>query len=58
LSDFGLSKGMLPSVALTRTGQFLGTPDYMSPEQIEGSPVDGRTDTYSLGCVAYELLCG
>jgi DNA-binding beta-propeller fold protein YncE len=58
LSDFGLSKAMLPSVALTRTGQFLGTPNYMAPEQIEGGPVDGRTDQYSLGCVAYEMLCG
>ena len=57
LSDFGLSKGML-SAGLTETGQFLGTPDYTAPEQIEGRAVDGRTDQYALACSAFELLCG
>ncbi len=56
LSDFGLSKGAL--VGLTRAGQFVGTPNYMSPEQIEGRPVDGRTDQYALACTAFELLTG
>jgi len=58
LSDFGLARGMLSSSGLTRAGQFLGTPDYASPEQIGGGSVDGRTDQYALGCVAYTLLTG
>ena len=57
LSDFGLSKGIASS-GPTRSGQFLGTPDYSAPEQIEGKPVDGRADQYSLACAAFELLCG
>jgi Protein kinase domain/WD domain, G-beta repeat len=55
LSDFGLSKGV-QSARLTASGQFLGTPDYIAPEQIEGLPVDGRADQYALACVAFELL--
>jgi len=58
LSDFGLSKQSLSSPSLTRTGQFLGTLDYMSPEQISGRPVDGKTDLYALGCAAFEMLTG
>ncbi len=58
LSDFGVSKRATASVSLTGTGQFLGTPDYSAPEQIEGKVVDGRTDQYALACVAYELLTG
>jgi serine/threonine-protein kinase len=58
LSDFGLSKGTLSSAGLTGTGQFLGTVDYISPEQIEGKPVDGRADQYALACAAFELLTG
>jgi serine/threonine protein kinase len=57
LSDFGLSKGV-SSAGPTRSGQFLGTPDYSAPEQIDGKPVDGRADQYSLACAAFELLCG
>jgi serine/threonine protein kinase/WD40 repeat protein len=56
LSDFGVSKGAVSSVSLA--GQFLGTPDYSAPEQIQGRVVDGRTDQYALACVAYELLTG
>ncbi|HET7017027.1 MAG TPA: serine/threonine-protein kinase [Streptosporangiaceae bacterium] len=58
LSDFGLSKALMGTSGLTGTGQFLGTLDYMSPEQFEGRPVDGRTDQYALACAAYELLTG
>jgi len=58
LSDFGLSKVPLQAGKLTATGQFLGTLDYMSPEQIAGKPVDGRTDQYALACAAFELLTG
>jgi DNA-binding beta-propeller fold protein YncE len=58
LSDFGLSKGSLQTSGLTGTGTFLGTLDYISPEQIEGKPVDGRADEYALACAAFELLSG
>ncbi len=58
LSDFGLSKASLQSSGLTGTGTFLGTLDYIAPEQIEGKPVDGRADEYALACAAYELITG
>ncbi|MGH3122245.1 MAG: serine/threonine-protein kinase, partial [Streptosporangiaceae bacterium] len=58
LSDFGLSKSADVSLGLTAAGQFLGTPDYTAPEQIEGLPVDGRTDQYALACAVFELLTG
>ena len=58
LSDFGLSKASLQATGLTGTGMFLGTLDYIAPEQIEGRPVDGRADEYALACAAYELITG
>ena len=58
LSDFGLSKQSFSSASLTLTGQFLGTLDYMAPEQVEGSPIDGRADLYGLACAAYEMFTG
>ncbi|HEV2240194.1 MAG TPA: protein kinase, partial [Streptosporangiaceae bacterium] len=58
LSDFGLSKGALPSAELTRSGQYLGTAAYSAPEQIEGRAVDGRTDQYALACATFEMLSG
>ena len=58
LSDFGLSKHSLTSSTLTSTGQFLGTLDYVSPEQIQGQPVDGRADQYALACTVVEILTG
>jgi serine/threonine-protein kinase len=58
LADFGLTKRVGTESVLTRAGQFLGTLHYASPEQIEGKPVDGRTDQYALGCVMYECLTG
>ena len=57
LSDFGVSKAV-SSVGLTSPGQFVGTPDYSAPEQIQGRAVDGRTDQYALACVTYQLLTG
>ncbi len=58
LSDFGLSKGAMGLSAITATGQFLGTPDYMAPEQITGKTIDGKADQYSLAVSAFELLSG
>ncbi|WP_436943240.1 serine/threonine-protein kinase [Streptomyces sp. SudanB25_2051] len=58
LTDFGLTKKSLSLTGLTSVGQFVGTLDYVAPEQISGRPVDGRCDVYSLGCVVYEMLAG
>ncbi len=59
VSDFGLAKSLEASLAgMTRTGAFLGTPRYMSPEQVEGQPVDHRTDLYALGLICYEMVTG
>jgi len=57
LSDFGIAKAVVSSVTLTGP-VFIGTADYAAPEQIDGKAVDGRTDQYSLACVAYRLLTG
>jgi YVTN family beta-propeller protein len=59
LTDFGLTKRTSElSGGLTGTGRFLGTVDYVSPEQIQGRPVGPATDIYALGCVLYESLTG
>jgi hypothetical protein len=58
LSDFGLTKRTASVSGLTRSGQFMGTVDYVAPEQVQGQSVDGRADQYSLGCVAFECLTG
>jgi serine/threonine-protein kinase len=59
LTDFGLTKRLEgASGALTDSGQFVGTVDYVAPEQIEGKSIDARTDVYSLGCVLFESLTG
>jgi serine/threonine protein kinase len=58
LSDFGITKRALTHTGLTSTGQYVGTIDYIAPEQITGEQVDGRADIYSLGCVLYECLVG
>ena len=58
LSDFGLTKSVAGATALTGTGTFMGTPDYVSPEQITDKGVDGRADQYALACVTVALLTG
>ena len=58
LTDFGLTKHVASAAGLTGTGQFVGTLDYIAPEQIQGGTVDARADIYALGCVMYELLSG
>ncbi|TWT33626.1 Serine/threonine-protein kinase PrkC [Posidoniimonas corsicana] len=59
VADFGLARVSTPTEQqLTQVGVTMGTPLYMSPEQIEGRPVDARSDLYSLGVTAYHLLSG
>ncbi len=61
LIDFGIAKSFELDARmrkLTRTGVVFGSPAYMSPEQARAEAVDARSDIYSLGCVAYEMLCG
>jgi serine/threonine-protein kinase len=56
VTDFGIAK--LADVEMTKVGQLLGTPSYMSPEQAMGEKLDGRSDIFSLGVCAFEMLCG
>jgi tRNA A-37 threonylcarbamoyl transferase component Bud32 len=59
LADFGLAKLLMSgSVQLTASGVGVGTPAYMSPEQVQGIEVDARTDVYSLGVLLYEMVTG
>jgi len=66
VADFGIAKAVedsepshpSPSEALTGTGTIVGTAQYLSPEQVDGRPVDGRADVYALGVVLYEMLTG
>ena len=58
LSDFGIAKVLAGSKELTRHGAGVGTPEYMSPEQCQGGPVDGRADIYALGIMLFESLTG
>src|SRR3954451_13070839 len=58
LTDFGLTKKTTSQTALTQTGRFVGTPDYMPPEQISGGPADARADVYALGCLLFHALTG
>ena len=56
ITDFGVAR--LPGSDLTRSDQFVGSPGFMSPEQLKGSPVDGRADLFSLGVIFFQLLTG
>ena len=58
LTDFGLTKEQSEKSRLTKTGMFMGTLDYVAPEQIRGEALDGRTDQYALACVLFEALAG
>ena len=58
LTDFGLARMVEASTGVTATGAFVGTLDYVAPEQIRGERVDARADVYALGCVMFELLTG
>jgi len=60
VSDFGLAKsfGDDAAVGMTQAGAFLGTPRYMSPEQVEGNPADQRSDIYAYGLILYEMVAG
>jgi serine/threonine-protein kinase len=56
ITDFGIAR--IRSSQLTQTGTVMGTPSYMSPEQVKGDPLDGRSDQFSLAVIAYEMLTG
>jgi tetratricopeptide (TPR) repeat protein len=56
IMDFGVAR--LTTASMTGTGNIIGTADYMSPEQVKGARVDGRSDLFSAGCLLYELLTG
>ncbi len=58
LTDFGLTKKSSAAAQFTRTGTWVGTVDYVAPEQIRGEQIDARSDVYSLGCVLYQLVSG
>jgi serine/threonine-protein kinase len=57
ITDFGIAK-VTASEQFTMTGSIIGTPHYMSPEQVQGQTVDGRSDQFSLGVIAFEMLTG
>ena len=57
ITDFGIAK-ITASEQFTMTGSIVGTPHYMSPEQVQGQTVDGRSDQFSLAVIAFEMLTG
>jgi serine/threonine protein kinase len=58
ITDFGVARNVATQSGLTQTGRFVGTLDYVAPEQISGGHVDARVDVYALGCLLYKLLTG
>jgi eukaryotic-like serine/threonine-protein kinase len=58
VTDFGIARVTTTADTVAQTAAILGTASYLSPEQAQGQPVDGRSDIYSLGCVVYEMLTG
>ncbi|MCY3838081.1 MAG: protein kinase [Gammaproteobacteria bacterium] len=58
LTDFGIARALSSGTRMTATGTSLGSPHYMSPEQVRGQTVDGRSDLYSLGVMLHEMLTG
>jgi Protein kinase domain len=58
ITDFGVARNVATNSGLTQTGRFVGTLDYVAPEQISGATVDARVDVYALGCLLFKLLTG
>jgi hypothetical protein len=58
ITDFGVARNLATESGLTQTGRFVGTLDYVAPEQISGGTVDARVDVYALGCLLFKLLTG
>ncbi|HET7183140.1 MAG TPA: protein kinase, partial [Terriglobales bacterium] len=58
VSDFGLAKSLEQDTGMTKSGEFLGTPRYMAPEQVQGGKIDHRADLYALGLILYEMVSG
>ncbi len=58
ITDFGVARNVASESGLTQTGRFVGTLDYVAPEQISGAEIDARTDVYALGCLLFKLLTG
>ncbi|MDX6602413.1 MAG: hypothetical protein QOF13_1615 [Solirubrobacterales bacterium] len=58
ITDFGVARNVATESGLTQTGRFVGTLDYVAPEQISGGVVDARVDVYALGCLLFKLLTG
>ncbi len=58
ITDFGVARNVATESGLTQTGRFVGTLDYVAPEQISGAAVDARADVYALGCLLFKLLTG
>ncbi|HWO15811.1 MAG TPA: serine/threonine-protein kinase [Solirubrobacterales bacterium] len=58
ITDFGVARNVATNSGITQTGRFVGTLDYVAPEQISGGEVDARADIYALGCLLFKLLTG